>query len=888
MPGGSRPNSDLTPVSAGPDMATVAAGIVDVPTPSWVAQKSAEVGTQLVPIYATGTVSRGQGGASITQEYGPPIGYKYDNGKSQYVNFDTSGNLTGVESRGDKGLAPILSVALSIALPGIGEAIAASLVEAGVVTAGTVANTLGTAIASTAAQVAQGQSLDKALTNSIVNAVTSTGSQQVANAVNEIIGSPAVSNAIVSAAASAVKTAAAGGSADNIAQAATAGLVGSAAQSAYTNAVTDASPITGQMLGSIASGAVVGGIEGAGKSGVSTLTGLAGATPTTRATTTPVAEATSGQDVLTAFDEAAKEDYRNASTAFAGPAAALIGELPAAAAETQALLARLASTPAGQEALRQAASASERIRQAIVATGIISAGALSGFIGGQSLVPKAQSDMTTRNPGFDLIPTTGGDPGTAAAARTTFAQTDPRLITADAVTELEPVTVEVQRVAQNLGITRQQAIELQNSNRSLFNLFSQSDLPEFTAASLETMPLRDRLMLENMLAGNTGQGGVYGTTTGATTPESAEPTASGENTVIAVDASTGSALIMSSTGVVSTVKVEPNTTVGSIIVYNPDTRTVLNPTTNVTTSSDTGATVKPTTTATTSPTTTATEYTDQQILDAIRESIAQGFTPEQIAEGLARYGVDTTRSTQLLDSVKPTTTTTTSPTTVVNPDTQILDLINPTTKTTTTPTTSVAPTTKVQPTSLVEPTTSVQPTTLVEPTTFVQPTTSVQPTTTTSPTLVPPTVRPTTTVTTTPTPTVFPTVVPTIEPTVQTIKPTTTVRPTTESTYRPTDLPTVKPTPTFTIKPTIKPTVTSTPTPTTTIKPTTEGSPRPTVVTVRPTVGPTTGPTSRVLSDALKLSAYRGAGEIEDPSTGKPRKNVWNEESLRLKDALGI
>jgi hypothetical protein len=208
MPGGNRPDIAPGQTSAGPDMATVAAGIVDAPTPSWVAQKSAEVGTQLVPIYATGTVSRGQGGASITQEYGPPIGYKYDNGKSQYVNFDTSGNLTGVESRGDKGLAPILSVALSIALPGIGEAIAASLVETGVVAAGTVANTLGTAIASTAAQVAQGQSLDKALTNSIVNAVTSTGSQQVANAVNEIIGSPAVSNAIVSAAASAVKTAA--------------------------------------------------------------------------------------------------------------------------------------------------------------------------------------------------------------------------------------------------------------------------------------------------------------------------------------------------------------------------------------------------------------------------------------------------------------------------------------------------------------------------------------------------------------------------------------------------------------------------------------------------------------------------------------------------------
>ena len=36
------------------------------------------------------------------------------------------------------------------------------------------------------------------------------------------------------------------------------------------------------------------------------------------------------------------------------------------------------------------------------------------------------------------------------------------------------------------------------------------------------------------------------------------------------------------------------------------------------------------------------------------------------------------------------------------------------------------------------------------------------------------------------------------------------------------------------------------------------------------------------------LTSFRGAGEIEDTSTGKPRKNVWNESSLRLKDALGL
>ena len=36
------------------------------------------------------------------------------------------------------------------------------------------------------------------------------------------------------------------------------------------------------------------------------------------------------------------------------------------------------------------------------------------------------------------------------------------------------------------------------------------------------------------------------------------------------------------------------------------------------------------------------------------------------------------------------------------------------------------------------------------------------------------------------------------------------------------------------------------------------------------------------------LTAQRGAGEIEGDPSGKPRKNVWNEASLRLKDALGL
>jgi hypothetical protein len=35
------------------------------------------------------------------------------------------------------------------------------------------------------------------------------------------------------------------------------------------------------------------------------------------------------------------------------------------------------------------------------------------------------------------------------------------------------------------------------------------------------------------------------------------------------------------------------------------------------------------------------------------------------------------------------------------------------------------------------------------------------------------------------------------------------------------------------------------------------------------------------------LTSFRPAGEIR-AGTGKPRRNVWNEASLRLKDALGL
>ena len=65
----------------------------------------------------------------------------------------------------------------------------------------------------------------------------------------------------------------------------------------------------------------------------------------------------------------------------------------------------------------------------------------------------------------------------------------------------------------------------------------------------------------------------------------------------------------------------------------------------------------------------------------------------------------------------------------------------------------------------------------------------------------------------------------------------------------------------------------------------------PTVTSV-PRTSPTRQPIisgvspARLLADAL--AAYRPAGAIEGEESGKERQNVWNEKSLRLKDALGL
>jgi hypothetical protein len=155
------------------------------------------------------------------------------------------------------------SVALSLLLPGIGEAIAETLITEGIITSQVAANVIGSVVANTAASVAQGNSFDDALKNSLVSAAVSTGSVEVAKEVNKFVTSKAVTDAIVSAAGSAVKTAATGGTEQDVINNMTGALAGSAASSAYQLGGKDYTRQTGRVIGSAVAGAVTSGTAGA-------------------------------------------------------------------------------------------------------------------------------------------------------------------------------------------------------------------------------------------------------------------------------------------------------------------------------------------------------------------------------------------------------------------------------------------------------------------------------------------------------------------------------------------------------------------------------------------------------------------------------------------------
>jgi len=104
------------PVLMGYEFNPYEAGLttVDVPKPAAILAEEKRIGKEMEPTYATYTAPRkgpgGGGGESVA--YGPPTGYRYDNGQSQYVKFDAGGNYYETEQRkGDfDNLLPLIAI----------------------------------------------------------------------------------------------------------------------------------------------------------------------------------------------------------------------------------------------------------------------------------------------------------------------------------------------------------------------------------------------------------------------------------------------------------------------------------------------------------------------------------------------------------------------------------------------------------------------------------------------------------------------------------------------------------------------------------------------------------------------------------------------------------
>jgi len=186
----------------------------------------------------------------------------------------------------------VFSIGLALVLPEVGAAIGASLLDAGILAAGTstaTATAVGTALASTASQIAQGADPTTAIKNAAINSIVQTGSNDAAKALLKNTDfSVSTANALASAGGSIASTLAKGGNATTAIKNAIGGAIGSEVGSEYGSAA-------GSAAGTLAA---TGNVTSALISGASQLGNTATTTPKTTsdagpaASTTPEANAT--------------------------------------------------------------------------------------------------------------------------------------------------------------------------------------------------------------------------------------------------------------------------------------------------------------------------------------------------------------------------------------------------------------------------------------------------------------------------------------------------------------------------------------------------------------------------------------------------------------------
>jgi len=737
------------------------------PKPARILELERLTGKTLSPTWAT-TPTR-VGGRDVEQgvAYGTPVSYSYEDkfdGVRRTAYFDVNGNFQQLGKDLDKNefLQNSLMLFAAVFLPGIGNAITNLLVSEGVMTAGAMANAVGAGIANTAYNLAQGQTLDKALTNAIVGVAVQTGSIEVAQKLNLVIGSPAVTNAIVSTAGSMVKTAAAGGSADDIARSGLGGLVSSATTSLISDVVKDM-PNFANVAGAAAGGAVVGGGGGAIMGALNSLVSTAAKNY--------------AKDVEEAVKQKNYDKFEEAS---------------------RALLAQNA-----YDASNVAPTDVELQRQYLAANHI----SLTNEYNNLQRLYAADPNSVEYADAYAKYIKNNDAYKTEVAAVTTAVSPTTEISDAEIESEFQSLMdkekLQTVTVQATLSPT-QEILNLINVTPTSTPITTPSvALPTVTVTATPTVSVSPAILT------------------------TVSPTVNVTQTLVDQ--------ILNTVTVRATQSVSPTVTVNVFQTVSPTVTTKVTqdvlPTVTVRATQEVLPTVTVRATQTTSPTINVTQILVDQILNTVTVSATQTVSPTVTLPTV------TVRATQ---PVLPTVTVQATRPTVTVTQVQVFPTV--TVNATVSPTITL-PTVTVRATQTVLPTVTVRAT--VSPT-IKLPTVTVRATISPSPTVTFPTV------TVRATQEIFPTV---------TIKVTQEVSPTIDTT------PTVTASPTVKYSPTIK-----------------------IVTTVTPPPPPPKKPPS-VLAQALNLQptgAYRGAGEIEDPSTGKKRRQVWNEETLRLKDALGV
>jgi hypothetical protein len=384
---------------------------------------------------------------------------------------------------------------------------------------GAYAGVTAQAITSITIQVAQGVPIEKATENALVNVALSGATGAVQQQIGKVISSPGVTNAITSTVSSGLATAAKGGSQADVEKAMTAGLVSSAASTAYKDAVDSTSTIASRAVGGAAGGAVTGGTEGAVVGGLSSAASALASqlVPPPASTPTPAVETgkTAGlspEQISSQIDKII-EQAPGVQTAGALP----LAEMTASAALQQAEpLIRLVSEAANDPNYKVLLPA---IQQRLGQLGLTIAEVASRI---NPAVLAAQ--LATYSPN-------AGDPNEDAKMAQIY-RDYAGLKMPSAVTPIETTPIQSAPVG-GLDITQEQ------SQAETERLARQNEL--LTPPTPEIAPAPE-------------------------IPSAPEPALAEPATVIRVDPSTETALVINSTGDIFTVTVDPSTTAGSTVL----------------------------------------------------------------------------------------------------------------------------------------------------------------------------------------------------------------------------------------------------------------------------------------------------------------------------------